>query len=43
MPSLQVDTDGFLQLKQWVPVLLSPVQLGQIQGLEQKSRSESEF
>lgn len=43
MPSLQVDTDGFLQLMQSVPVLLSPTQLGQIQGLEQKLWSESEF
>lgn len=43
MPSLQVDTGGFLQLTQWVPVLLSPAQLGQIQGLQQKIQSESEF
>lgn len=39
MPSLQVDTDGFLQLMQWVLVLLSPAQLGHIQGLQQKIQS----
>ena len=43
MPSLQVGTDGFLQLMQWVPVLLSPAQLAQIQGLQQKIKSQSEF
>lgn len=40
MPNLQVDTDDFLQLQQWVPMLLSPAELEQIQGLEQNIQSQ---
>lgn len=43
MPSSQVDTDDFLQLLQWAPVLLSTAELEQIQGLQQNIQSQSKI
>lgn len=43
MPSLQVDTDDFLQLLQWAPVLLSTAELEQIQGLQQNIQLQSKI